>query len=710
YSSSKDPEEVADFVASAEAFPNVRCTVADHKGTASVYAARVHRKDPPGIFTWAGDLGLLGKKATEKEVPAAAFALGPDQIALLLSRMWAGDGHINVKGRSLYYATASRKLAHQVQHLLARLRIISRIRTVFFPYRGSEKIGFQVFVTGHENLRKFADTVGTRFLGQKRRTDLSELAEEIVVSEAVKDLIPVDVRDHVRLLKANGGHSWAQVEAGAGVTSRDFYPLGTNPGKIGFTRKMIGSLGAFFHDERLSCLAESHVLWDRVVSIEPVGETRTYDLEVPGHHNFVADDFIVHNSHSAAYSLLSYHTAWLKAHYPAEFMAALLSSVLDKTDDVVKYIGECRELHKHLPGVSEPLEVLPPDVNESGWKFTVVDENQIRFGLGAVRGVGSGAVSSVIRAREEKGPFTTLFDFLERIDLRLLNKRAAEALIAAGALDAFGHRGQLLAGLDVAYAEVQARQAEEEAGQASLFGGADAVLRRPDPELPRVPEWSEGDRLTREKEALGFYISGHPLDRYRPVVEAFAPVNTSTLKSYPGQPVELACVVTQVTRQVSRKDSSEWAKLLVEDFSGTATVLAFKDSWQGAKEILQQDAVVLIRGKVSGRERDEEDPPVFLDGAELLEAVPASGRLAVQIELEFGGLPREDAFAAAREVMARHPGVAPVEVVVETGNGLGAPRFRSRTLRVAPDSETLRELEGLFGPGHVRLVRTSQNG
>ena len=314
-------------------------------------------------------------------------------------------------------------------------------------------------------------------------------------------------------------------------------------------------------------------------------------------------------------------------------------------------------------------------------------------------------MNSVLRAREEKGPFTTLFDFLERIDVRLLNKRAAEALIAAGALDAFGHRAQLLAGLDVAYAEVQARQAEEAAGQESLFGGGDTTLHSSDPTLPEIPEWPEGDRLMREKEALGFYISGHPLDRYRAVVEAFAPCNTANLGNYLGQPVELACVVTSLTRQISRKDSSEWAKLLVEDFAGTATVLAFKDAWQGAKELLEQDAVVLIRGKVSGRERDEDDPPVFLDGAELLEGVPASGKLAVQIELEFGGMPKEEAFTEAKKVLAAHPGVAPVEVLVQTGNGLGAPRLRSRSLRVDPGMETLRELEKLFGSDHVRLVR-----
>ena len=180
-----------------------------------------------------------------------------------------------------------------------------------------------------------------------------------------------------------------------------------------------------------------------------------------------------------------------------------------------------------MPRLEHPIEVLPPDVNESRWKFTAIDGRRIRFGLGAVRGVGSSAVKSMIEARENGSSFSSLFDFLDRIDLRALNKRACEALIAAGALDAFGHRAQLLAGLDTAYHEVAARNAEEEAGQASLFGGDHAeALTRTDPQLPNVPRWSEQDRLAREKEALGFFISGHPLDRFRHIVDAFGQVNT----------------------------------------------------------------------------------------------------------------------------------------------------------------------------------------
>src|SRR5690606_12783583 len=216
-------------------------------------------------------------------------------------------------------------------------------------------------------------------------------------------------------------------------------------------------------------------------------------------------------SHSAAYGLLSYQTAWLKCHYPAEFMAALMSSVVDKVDDVVAYIAACRELGKALPDkCPKGLEVLPPHINESNWKFTVVGDGvgQIRFGLGAIRAVGEGAVRSILAAREAEGPFSSMFDLLNRIDLRLCNKRVLESLICAGALDGFardGGRAQLLTGLDAAFAAAQAAQKERESLQENIFGELlggtpGAAHGISEPPLPRVQAWTESERLKREKE------------------------------------------------------------------------------------------------------------------------------------------------------------------------------------------------------------------
>jgi DNA polymerase III subunit alpha len=443
-------------------------------------------------------------------------------------------------------------------------------------------------------------------------------------------------------------------------------------------------------------------------------------------------------SHSVAYALLSYQTAWLKSHYPAEFMAALLSSVVDKTDDVVQYIAECRELSRTVAHRPNGIKVLPPDVNESGWKFTAVGPEEIRFGMGALRGIGAGAVDSILRAREAEGPYHSLFDLVERVDLRLVGRRALEALIQAGACDSFGHRAQLMAGLEVAIRESQLRQIERESGQASLFdlmapNTADA-LPRSEPTLPDVPRWSESERLTREKEILGFFISGHPLEKYADIVRIYQDVNTATLKSYRDQKIELACVVTSVTRQLSKRNGAEWARIMVEDFFGTAAILAFSETWDLNQDVLVQDTPLLIRGAVSGRERDEESPPIFLDAATPLSALWGSGQLAVEVTLPHNA---EEAVAALGDVFRAHPGSAAVYVrwtppaaaeesepgvEVEVGAGgvatVAPPRrrratqekpvrFRARAFQVLPSEKLVSELRSVLGADQVRLVRSA---
>ncbi|HTK55485.1 MAG TPA: DNA polymerase III subunit alpha, partial [Gemmatimonadales bacterium] len=238
-------------------------------------------------------------------------------------------------------------------------------------------------------------------------------------------------------------------------------------------------------------------------------------------------------SHSVAYSVLSYQTAWLKAHHPAEFMAALLSSEIGDTDKVVQYIREARELG---------LEVLPPDVNESGFKFTVVGDKRIRFGLGAVRNVGEGAIASIIAGRNE-APYRTLQEFVDLIDLRLCNKRVIESLIAAGACDGFGDRATLTAAVENVLGEAQLAQQEREAGQGTLFGDAPTEHQPRSAPLPEVKSWTEAERLVKEKEVLGFFISGHPLERWRVEAELFGSRTTATLGEWSEHQVNVAAVV-----------------------------------------------------------------------------------------------------------------------------------------------------------------------
>ncbi|MFQ5890233.1 MAG: DNA polymerase III subunit alpha [Gemmatimonadota bacterium] len=402
-------------------------------------------------------------------------------------------------------------------------------------------------------------------------------------------------------------------------------------------------------------------------------------------------------AHAAAYALISYRTAWLKAHYPAEFIAALLSSEIGNTDKVVAYIASARALG---------IEIMPPSVNESGYKFTVVDDRRIRFGLGAIRGVGQSAIQSILDGRVD-GKYASLFDFCQRVDLRLNNKRVLECLIQSGALDDLGERASLLAGLEAALAEAQLRQRERETGQASLFGEGSGA-QRPEPQLPQVEPMAEAERLKLEKEVLGFYISGHPLERFRELVELFSlEANTSTIGEMREQKVELACVVTGTAVRVSRRDGREWCRLTIEDFHGTATALVFGDTWLDSRTVLTQDAPVLIAGTVSGNSRDEEDPPIFIDSVRPLSEVRATGRIGICIELRPGDRLGPEAFSRVRSLVEASPGSGPLYVRWrgEEGNGNEPPILASESLRVSPTAGLLAELRSVLGSERVRLIR-----
>jgi DNA polymerase-3 subunit alpha len=400
-------------------------------------------------------------------------------------------------------------------------------------------------------------------------------------------------------------------------------------------------------------------------------------------------------SHSVAYSVLSYRTAWLKAHYPAEFLAALLSSEIGDTDKVVQYINEARELG---------IEVLPPDVNESGYKFTVVGDKRIRFGLGAVRNVGRGAIDSIIAAREP-APAKALGEFADRLDLRLCNKRVLESLIAAGACDSLGgHRAQLTAALDQVLAEAQLRHQDKEAGQESLFGGESGPVRPLQVALPPVPQWPEADRLAREKEVIGFFISGHPLERYRAEVELFGTRTTATLSQWSEHPVAIAAVITAVKRQISKKTGKEYARVTLEDFHGTAEAIVFPESWARLSQAILPDKAMLLSGGYSSRDRGEDVAPFVVEGAQLLDELRASGSVAVTLRWRARNGVSEEAVRSAAAVCSAHPGPAPV-YIEWTGSDGAVFRLRSRRLRIQPQEEVVTTLRSLLGSDGVMFVK-----
>ncbi len=452
-------------------------------------------------------------------------------------------------------------------------------------------------------------------------------------------------------------------------------------------RKAVGKKDADLIDQELGRFVERAVErgHERRVVKDIADQIRTF-----GRYGF-------NKSHSVAYSILSFQTAWLKANYPAEFMAALLSSEIGDTDKVVTYINEARELG---------LEVLPPSVNESGWKFTVTRDTQIRFGLGAVRNVGRGAIESILAAKDSGGPFESLDDFCQRVDIRSCNKRVMESLAAAGALDQLGgHRAQLVAALDTVLPEAQLRQADREAGQESLFGDQDDAPHSRTPP-PDVPPWSEAERLTREKEVVGFFISGHPLDRYRDEVQLVGTRTTATLGTWSEHRVSAAVVVTMVKRRVSRKTGAEYARLTLEDFHGTAEALVFPDTWSKLSETIVPDAALLLTGGYSARDRGEDRAPFIVEDAQPLSELTASGTLGLAVTWRRGSGPTSETAKALATLCAAHPGPAPVMVEWSDGNGTTA-RFKARSVHVGLDREFLDEVRALVGPEQVRLTRAA---
>ncbi|MDR3578393.1 MAG: DNA polymerase III subunit alpha [Oryzomonas sp.] len=300
-------------------------------------------------------------------------------------------------------------------------------------------------------------------------------------------------------------------------------------------------------------------------------------------------------SHSAAYALIAYQTAYLKSYYPVEFMAALLTCDMDNTDKVIKSIGDCRE---------QGIEVLPPDVNKSGHSFTVVGKS-MRFGLGAVKGIGSGAVEAILEARRDE-PFKDLYDFCERVDMRRSNKKVLEALIKCGAFDSTGAiRAALMEGLEQAMAYGQKIQEEKASAQVSLFDTAEVVRNNGNGgmKLPNLPEWQDKEKLGYEKEALGFLITGHPLDRYVDDIKRLANSEIANLCELPDGCEARVCGIVSAFREIPTKKGDRMCFATIEDLTGSVEITVFPDTYAETAGLLKSDDPLLVTGKLEKTEK-----------------------------------------------------------------------------------------------------------
>ncbi|HEY7654951.1 MAG TPA: DNA polymerase III subunit alpha [Methylomirabilota bacterium] len=506
------------------------------------------------------------------------------------------------------------------------------------------------------------------------------------------DVVPAEVYGEV--LRESVLKAYPTLEAGCRA-------LGI-PWKRGMRRGALVKLAERLDSPPLYALAESAIGWSRPRSFTLEGEEATYDFEVPGAASFIANGIAVHNSHAACYGVVAYQTAYLKANYPTEFMAALLTSEMEKTDKIVQYVEETRAMG---------LRVEAPDVNVSRAQFTVSGD-AIHFGLAAIKNVGSTAIESIVRTREADGRFTSLDDFCARVDLRLVNRRVVECLIKAGAFDSLQTtRAGLLAALDQAMESGQRQQRDREEGQVSLFdalGGGDARRETTPAPAARVPEWPPEEMLAFEREVLGFYLSGHPLEQYREVARRIGAAGAAELAARStGARVLLLGQVSAFTESAT-KSGNRMAFATLELVDGSVPLTIFPEPYRSCAGALRHKGPVIVRGRT-----DDSDKGRVVLAEEIKPLEEAVGNAngngggngngsaahACRIRVSAAAEALPDLLASVKAACREHEGRTPLFLHVLLPEQEVVLRVKELAVDPAPGLVT--KVEGLLGPGSI---------
>jgi len=393
-------------------------------------------------------------------------------------------------------------------------------------------------------------------------------------------------------------------------------------------------------------------------------------------------------SHAACYSVVAYQTAWLKAHYPAQFMAANLTSEMGNSDRVTLLIDDCKRLG---------IEVLPPDVNISEAAFIATDEG-IRFGLGAVKNVGQGAIASIVNGVKKLDGFDNLFDFCKNVNLRQANKKVLESLIQVGAMDSLeGHRAQKMVILEKAIAFGQSAQLQEGMGQTSIFGDAMSEIALY-PKLPDIDDWSQTEKLRREKELIGMYISGHPLMKYQDDIDAFSRPRIMHLDETPtGKIVRVCGIINTLSTRLDRKNNM-MAFFNLEDFTGNVRVIVFASTYDIYKELIKSEGMIMLKGKLDRRDNSE-DYSILADEITSIEEVRSKYARSLTLSITSGHLHGQD-IDRINISLNRYPGTCGIFFNVKS-NGGSEILMKSKRKTVFPHPELIEELREMLGHENV---------
>ncbi|MCM8792207.1 MAG: DNA polymerase III subunit alpha [Candidatus Omnitrophica bacterium] len=532
--------------------------------------------------------------------------------------------------------------------------------------------------------------------------------------ELLKRLIPDRIEDLIALLAL-----YRPGPMGSGML-QDFIERRHNPGSIKYEHKKLEPIlketyGILVYQEQVMqivselggfTLSQADVL-RRAMSkkIPEVMEEQRKNFILGCKKNNISEnianrifDLIEHfarygfnKSHSAAYAMISYRTAYLKANYPIEFMNALLNSEKDNPDKIVEYINEANRMG---------IRILPPDINESLAEFQIVDDRTIRFGLLAIKNVGSSAVESIIKIRNIKNRFNSFEDFCQNVDSRVVNRKVIESLIKAGAFDSFGlFRAQMMVMLDDALSNNGRAQRERIKGQISFFEIANnAGFQRIElKKIPSTKEWPQSQLLAFEKEMLGVYISGHPLNRFVKEIKLFSKFNINELSSYKeADLVSMIGLIIKVKQTLTRNKEEKMAILRLEDLGGAIEVLVFPDIFKQVYKDIQPNNVVLVKGRLTLK---EDNPKIIAQDIIVIDKLYS---LINAIKLDISGI-KEDLFFNLKQRLQMSPGKVPIYLYFGSSSKRKLQLIVGEDLFVEPSHDLIQDIESILGENRISL-------